>query len=81
MEVPVATMHAPRSTAAADSQPMIATLSQTKQKLKLVLILLDCIITQEGNLYMHSLQYELEIIVQGHMFMYILKDFDLVNSN
>jgi len=29
-EVPVATMHAPRSTAAADSQPTVAALSKTK---------------------------------------------------
>ena len=38
VEVPVATMHAPRSAADVGSQPIVAALLQTKQKLKLVII-------------------------------------------
>ena len=38
VEVPVVTMHAPRSTADVGSQPIVAALLQTKQKLKLVII-------------------------------------------
>ena len=38
VEVPVATMHAPRSIADGGSQPTVAALLQTKQKLRLVII-------------------------------------------
>ena len=38
VEVPVVTMRAPRSTADGGSQPTVAALLQTKQKLRLVII-------------------------------------------